>query len=161
MNKGGTQPSDSPKIMITAKRPRTEHIMNINWGHGMHGNGNTNHDCITAQPASRPAPRTRQPWSRLLKAVLDLAGDRAELVRHVERDWASATFAGTRHAMTLRFTGAAAAEAGESFIAKLPDHDFSIPRYIVADAQIIAVDDQQLPTRKLTVEIELLLLDRA
>ena len=112
-----------------------------------------------AGPAA--APRTRRPWARLLKAVLDLAGDRAELVRHVERDWTSATFAGTRHAITLSFTGCDAAEAGENFIIALPDHQFDIPRYLVADAQIVAVDDNRLPERKLVVEAQLLLLEEA
>jgi hypothetical protein len=64
----------------------------------MHSEGNTVQDCIPA-PAPvgggatesvRAAPRARQPWGRLLNAVLDLAGGLAELVRHDERDWASA-----------------------------------------------------------------------
>lgn len=111
--------------------------------------------------ASRPAPRVRQPWGRLLKAVLDLAGEHAELVCHAERDWASATFSGSRHAITLRFSGHEAAQAGEGFIVALPDHDFVIPRYLVADAQITRIDDRQLPERELAVEVDLLLLDRA
>ena len=96
-----------------------------------------------------------------MKAVLDLAGERAEVMRHVERDWASATFAGSRHAITLCFAGADAAEAGENFIVALPDHEFIIPRYLIADAQIIGVDDNQLPERKLIVEVQLLLLEQA
>ena len=140
----------------------------------MHSESNTDRNRITAPPSqsgrahsgtghepARPAPRTRQPWARMLKAVLDLAGEQAELVRHVEREWASATFSGSRHAVTLSFTGSTAAEAGEAFIVALPDHDFIIPRFLVADAQIIAVVDTQLPERKIVVEAQLLLLDRA
>jgi len=130
------------------------------------------YDRTTGPDRSSPAPeatiptlphvaiRARQPWGRLLKAVLDLAGDHAVLVRHVERDWASATFSGSSHAITLCFTGAVA-EAGERFIMALPDHEFIIPRYLVADAQIIGVDDSQLPERKLMVEVQLLLLEQA
>ncbi len=125
-------------------------------------------DCITSPApltgnvsAEQPAPRIRQPWGRLLKAVLDLAGPQAELVGHGERDWASATFSGSRHDISLCFVGFDAADAGEGFIAALPDHEFMIPRYLVADARILGVDDQQLPERKLVVEVELLLLDRA
>jgi|SRR5579863_2010266 len=114
----------------------------------------------TIHSLPRARPRPRQPWGRLLKAVLDLAGDHAVLVRHVERDWASATFSGSSHAITLCFTGAAA-EAGERFIIALPDHAFTIPRYLIADAQIVAVDDRQLPERKLVVEVQLLLLEQA
>ncbi|MDP9056291.1 MAG: hypothetical protein M3N34_03005 [Pseudomonadota bacterium] len=132
----------------------------------MHYDRTTGQDRTTsASPATlhslpRPAPRARQPWGRLLKAVLDLAGAEAVLVRHVEHDWASATFTGSSHTITLCFTGAAAA-AGEQFIVALPDHEFVIPRYLIADAQILAVDDRQLPERKLVVEVQLLLLEQA
>lgn len=114
-----------------------------------------------AQPTSKAAPLQRQPWGRMLKAVLDLAGEHGELIRHIERDWASATFSGTRHSLTLCFTGEEAAEAGENFIVALPDHAFVIPRYLIADAQIVAVDDNQMPERKLLVEVQLLLLEQA
>lgn len=114
-----------------------------------------------ARATAQSAPRVRQPWARLLKSVLDLAGEQAELLCHVEHDWASATFTGSRHALTLCFQGAAAAETGEAFIVALPDHAFTIPRWLVADAQIVSVDDQQLPQRKLVAVVEVLLLDRA
>lgn len=134
----------------------------------MHSNRNIDQDRIAAPvwPASPRRTlacpvRARQPWGRLLKAMLELAGDQAELVRHVERDWASATFSGSRHAISLGFFGPQAAEAGEAFIIALPDHAFVIPRYLVADAQIIAVDDNQLPERRMIVEAQLLLLEPA
>ncbi len=120
----------------------------------MHSESDTVQDSIAV-------PRVRQPWGRLLKAVLDLAGEQAELVSHAERDWASATFSGTQHAIALCFSGVAGGEAGELFIAALPDHEFVIPRWLVGDARIVGVYDQQLPERRLVVEVELLLLDRA
>lgn len=112
------------------------------------------------QPRSTPAP-VRRPWLQLLAAVTELAGAEAELVRHTERSWASITFAGTRHLMVLAFTGAEAILAGEQFIAALPDHEFTIPRQLVADAAVIAVEHTALPEPKLVVEIELLLLEDA
>lgn len=134
----------------------------------MHSERNTDRDCITVLarvsdvvvPAV-PALRIRQPWARLLKAILDLAGAHAELISHGERDWVSATFSGSRHAITLGFAGPAATAAGEAFIMALPDCEFTIPRYLVADAQVVGVDDCQLPERRLIVEIQLLLLERA
>ena len=108
--------------------------------------------------AGRRARRQRQPWARLLQAVLDLAGPDAELIRHIERDWVSATFTGSRHAITLRFTGGAAAACGEQFIIALPDHGFELPRWLVADATITAVEDNRLPVRTLVVEAQLLVL---
>lgn len=102
--------------------------------------------------------RTRRPWLRLLNAVLELAGSGAELLRHAERPWASATFAGTRHTIALRFDGEAIA-AGEAFLAALPDHEFAIPGQLVADAAVTTVEHELVPAPELQVEIELLLLE--
>ena len=103
--------------------------------------------------------RPRGPWMHLLSALLGLAGGKAELVRHSERAWASVTFSGTRHTVLLAFTGVEAIAAGESFIDALPDHEFAIPRQLVADASVVSVDQATLPEPKFTIEVELLLLD--
>ena len=104
-------------------------------------------------------PRTPRPWMALLSALLRLAGGKAELVRHAERPWASITFSGSRHSVVLSFSGAEAVAAGEEFIAALPEHEFAIPRQLVADAAIAAVEHALLPEPRLTVEAELLLLE--
>ncbi len=106
-------------------------------------------------------PGRRRPWQTLLSAVTQLAHGKAELLRHSERPWASVTFAGTRHSITLAFTGAEAIAAGERFIAALPEHEFTIPRQLVADAAVVAVTHELLPEPKLTVDVELLLLEDA
>lgn len=103
----------------------------------------------------------RGPWLRVLSAVLELAGDGAEFLRHSERPWASATFSGTRHVIGLRFTGREAIEAGEAFIAALPDHEFAITRQLVAEATITAVDHEIGPAPVLTLQAELLLLEES
>lgn len=115
---------------------------------------------MTPAPAPRSTP-ARRPWLQLLAAVTELAGPGAELIRHTERGWASIAFSGTRHLMGLAFTGVEAVAAGEQFIAVLPDHEFTIPRQLVADATVIAVEHMILPEPKLVVEIELLLLEEA
>lgn len=107
--------------------------------------------------ARRLARRT--PWMPLLSALLELAQGRGELLRHSERAWASVTFTGTRHSVALAFTGAEAVAAGELFIDALPDHEFAIPRQLVADAAVVRVDHTALPEPRLEVEVELLLLD--
>ena len=109
--------------------------------------------------ARRAAPRT--PWMPLLNALLGLAGGKAELLRHAERAWASVTFTGTRHDVTLAFCGAEAVAAGELFIAALPDHEFAIPRQLVADAAVFGVEHILLPEPRLVVEAQLLLLEDA
>ena len=44
-------------------------------------------------------------------------------------------------------------------IAALPDHEFTIPRQLVADATIIAVESTLLPAPEMTVSCQLLLLE--
>lgn len=113
------------------------------------------HDLATA-----PRKPRRTAGDRLRAAVLALAGDGAELLRHSESGWASITFTGTRHRLELRFTGDAMA-AGEHFIAALPDHEFAIAGQLVADAEVTAADHTLLPTPRLLVICELLLLEES
>lgn len=103
-------------------------------------------------------PGRRRPWRALLSALIEFAGGKAELLRHVERPWVSVTFSGTRHTVALAFTGAEAVAAAEAFIAALPEHEFAVPGQLVADAAVTAVRQEILPEPRLTVEVELLLL---
>ena len=104
-------------------------------------------------------PGQRRPWRALLSALQALAEGQAEVLRHSESPWASVTFTGTRHTVALAFTGAEAAEAGERFIAALPEHEFAIPRQLVADAAVVSVEHVLLPAPRLGLVIELLLLE--
>lgn len=113
---------------------------------------------MQAELGARP-PYARRPWLHLLSAVLQLAGGKVELLRHSERAWASVTFSGSRHAIALSFTGEEAIAAGEAFITALPEHEFTLPRHIVADASVTEVDHALSPEARLTVEVELLLLE--
>ena len=72
-------------------------------------------------PRIRP-PRQRHPAMQLLDAVMRLAGPHAELLRHAERPWASATFQGSRHTIAMVFEGPEGVAAGEAFLAALPEH---------------------------------------
>lgn len=101
----------------------------------------------------------RRPWLALLSALLGMAEGKAELIRHSERGWSSATFTGSRHTIVLAFTGNESIAAGEVFLADLPDHEFTIPGQLVADAAIIRADHAMLPDVRLEVEVELLLLE--
>lgn len=101
---------------------------------------------------------SRRPRHHLREALLALAGPHARLLNHQEKSWASITFAGARHRLKLLFDGAEAIEAGELFIAFLPEHEFSIPGQLVAQATVIAVDHQVDPPR-MALSCELLLLD--
>jgi hypothetical protein len=101
----------------------------------------------------------RDPANRLLAALYALGEGHGALLRHEERAWASITFAGSRHTLAFRFAGVAGVEAGERFVAALPEHEFAIPKRLVADATVVAVRHVLLPEPKLEVECELLMLD--
>ena len=103
----------------------------------------------------------RAPWKRIARAVLDLAGSQAELIRHAEKPWASVTFSGARHTLVIAFDGVAAMDAADNFIAALPDHEFTISGRLVADATIASVDQRRLPSPRTLIEAELLVLDEA
>jgi hypothetical protein len=112
-------------------------------------------------PALPPRTVRRSTGERLRDAVLALAGGHGEVLHHGETAWASITFAGTRHRLRIAFAGSADIERGEALVAALPDHEFAIPRQLVADATITGVDSTLLPEPCMVVECELLLLEDA
>jgi hypothetical protein len=105
-----------------------------------------------------PVRLRRESSDRLREALLDLAGGEATILAHSETAWASVTFAGARHRLVLAFEGASAIDAGETFIAWLPEHEFDLPSQLVADAAVTEVDHRLQPER-LQVTCELLLLE--
>ncbi|WP_423142639.1 hypothetical protein ACOYW6_04635 [Parablastomonas sp. CN1-191] len=104
----------------------------------------------------KPRP---SPWKGLTDTLMMLGEGHGELTAHAERPWASVTFSGTRHTLTFAFSGTDGIAAGERFIAALPEHEFALPRQLVADAAVVAVDHRLLPSAAMTVTCELVLLD--
>lgn len=100
----------------------------------------------------------RGPSDKLREALEELAGGHAQITGHAERAWASITFSGARHSVDLLFEGNEAADAGEMFIALLPDHEFTIPGQLVAEATISSVTHRLAHEETLAVTAELLLL---
>ncbi|MBU6267229.1 MAG: hypothetical protein KGN34_06800 [Sphingomonadales bacterium] len=88
-----------------------------------------------------------------------MAGSHAEFVSHAERPWASVTFIGSRHTITLAFPGAHGVIAGDRFAEALPEHEFAIPRQIVADAVVTGMLHEAEPAERLVIEAELLLVE--
>jgi hypothetical protein len=103
----------------------------------------------------------RGPWLGLLRELATLAGPGARFERHAERAWSSTTFIGARHTFTLTFTGPQAVAGGEHLIAELPDHEFTLPGRLVADAKVVAAEHSLVDGPRLTIEAELLVLDEA
>jgi hypothetical protein len=95
------------------------------------------------------------------EALLTMTQGRASLLTHEEKQWASITFSGTRHEITLDFEGAEAVTVGEDFIAELPEHEFRIPGQLVADATVREVDHRYGANERMVVTAVLLLLEDA
>lgn len=108
--------------------------------------------------ASRPRPASPA-WRRLIEALVELGQGQCELLRQSERAWASATFSGSRHTVTLAFRGIEAIDVADRFIEALPEHEFAIPGQLVADAAVTEAKLTMLPEPCFEVEVELLLLD--
>jgi hypothetical protein len=90
-------------------------------------------------------------------AIRELANGHAEIGDYRVRSWASITFAGSKHHMTVRFRGPEAVAAGETFVAFLPEHEFCILGHLVADAAITSVSGD--PGKYLGVSVEMLLIE--
>jgi hypothetical protein len=100
-------------------------------------------------------------WKALIEALIDLTCGHGELITHSEAPWASLSFSGTRHTVTLKFTGGEAIAYAEAFIAELPEHEFALAGQIVADAAIVWTERVAGPDLSTTVTVELLLLEEA
>lgn len=105
--------------------------------------------------------RIRTIADRLRDAVQAIADGRGTVVSHTERAWVSITFAGTRHELVMRFEGIEEVEAGEQLIERLPEHEFSIPGQLCADATVTSVEHMFGPVETLTVTAVLLLLEES
>lgn len=116
---------------------------------------------FNVKQANQAKRRFRTTSDRARDAVLAICGGVGEIRSHEERAWASITFAGTRHELVIRFEGIEQIEAGELLIEQLPEHEFSIPGQLVADATITCVDHHFGNPEVLTVTAVLLLLEES
>lgn len=120
---------------------------------------------VEAMPPRAPSTRVRlgrrTTADRMREALLALADHRGQIINHAEKPWASITFAGTRHSVAILFAGDEAVAAGDTFIAELPEHEFALPRQLVADATVTGVDHRLAPSPRLVVECDLLLLEES
>ncbi len=113
----------------------------------------------TAGEAPPASPRARGAGARLVAELRALANGHGTLLEHRQRGWASVTFSGTRHELAFRFEGEVAIAGGEILVASLSEHEFTIPRQLVADAVVVAVDHAMIPVSVLEVRCEVLMLD--
>ncbi len=91
------------------------------------------------RPLARSLPR-RDPHGRLMSCIVQIAGEGAVIDAASSRPWASATFNGSRHSIDLRFDAPDAHARAASLAETLPEADFAIPGFIVADLAVDAQD---------------------
>lgn len=117
----------------------------------------------TIPAKNREKPPVRRPrrgsTDHLREAVMALGQWHGQMLTHSQRAWASITFSGTRHSLALLFCGEDAVNAGEIFVATLDEHEFRIPGQLVADAAITEVEHRLVPTPRMVVQCEILLLE--
>jgi len=99
----------------------------------------------------------RDAGSLLLKAFIREAGGTTThrlTERHIA--WASATFTGARHEVTLLLTGADAAARADRLAAEIAELEFRLPGHLVADALFAGrrdtADGIEIDLEALTIE---------
>lgn len=90
---------------------------------------------------------------RALRGAALGAGCPVEISQSAWRRWASATFTGARHAITL---SAPASAALDRWLGALPEAEFALSGHLVADLRVIAV--QRIDGRT-QAELEVLTLE--
>ncbi|HKX22074.1 MAG TPA: hypothetical protein VJM81_02230 [Rhizorhapis sp.] len=102
------------------------------------------------------SPVKRDPHARLLRLLLAMAGEGAEILSSSGRPWSSATFSGARHKTVLKISGGDAHVRAQQFAAKVPEAEFRLPGHIVADA---VVEAWTWESGKATMELALLTVE--
>ena len=92
-----------------------------------------------------PRPPRRDPHTRVIAQLLELAGPESSVIATSVRPWASATFTGARHKIVLCFGGDEQEQRAAEFASSLPEAEFTIAGHVVADA---CVDEQKIQYRQ-------------
>lgn len=105
------------------------------------------------------APPHRADAHRLLRRALQKrAGSGATIAASRSDAWASATFCGARHAISLRLSGGDAAARGARLTEEMDGIEFDLPGHLVAD---IAVRSRTEDLGGVALEIEALTVEDA
>lgn len=102
---------------------------------------------MSTEPTRQTVVR-QWPGSAIASQIRALTRSRASVRLYRERAWASITFSGMRYGFSIEYPDIADAEALRKLARALPEHEFALPGYFVADAVITDQSDLRL-----TVEI--------
>jgi hypothetical protein len=106
---------------------------------------------MPVDPVQRKGDR-QDPGVLIASQIADLTDGRASVTLKRERPWASITFAGTRYCFAIIWADAAEPEAIENLAQTLPDHEFAIPGYFVADILVTEQSESQLLVEALLID---------
>ena len=95
--------------------------------------------------------RRRDPGSLLASQMEALAGGQVSVTLKRERPWASITFTGMRHSFAVDWAGATNPNEKENLAKTLPDHEFTIPGYFVADILVTEQSKERLLVEALSI----------
>ena len=93
----------------------------------------------------------KDPGSLLAGQIEALAGNRAIVTLDRERPWASITFAGTRHSLVVNWTSAADISVANNLAKILPEQEFAIPGYFIADLLVTEQTQTHLRVEALSI----------
>lgn len=88
--------------------------------------------------------------SMLIEQLEKLLGETCAVTLRREKPWASITFSGTRHYIEIRINARTDEPAIIELISALPDHEFDLPGYFVADT---LVHEHETGSQEFHVEI--------
>jgi hypothetical protein len=74
---------------------------------------------------------------RALRTRLDGFGADLEIENLVSRSWASVTFTGARHSVSLRLEGHRAGQAADAFLDGMDEAEFDLRDHILADIVLV------------------------
>jgi hypothetical protein len=100
---------------------------------------------------ARPKACLRSPGSLIASQIEALAANRVTVTMEHERPWASITFSGTRHSFAVDWEGTAEPDGMHNLAKALPDHEFAIPGYFVADILVRQQSDLRLLVEALSI----------
>ena len=105
---------------------------------------------MLAEPTGWTVDR-RMPGPAIVSQIRALIPDHACVQLQGERNWASITFSGIRYCFSIDWPAAAKAAAVQDLAQTLPDHEFVIPGYFVADILVRDQSDSRFLVEILTI----------
>lgn len=85
----------------------------------------------------------------LATAVIGITSGRGTISDYREKSWASLTFKGTRAFFNVDF---ADEDEADAFVALLPEYDFTMPGWLVADATVTGRQKRNVQAEILALE---------